>query len=250
MTTIVKIDGEAIDLAEFVRALKLKGKFDALLDQFVRDRLVARAARKAGIQASEAEIQEFANVFRRARGLHRAADTSRFLESQQISLKEFEAFVTDGVYQEKLMQQVSSEEAVQEYFKLNSPRFDAVDLSHIVLDSEPKAREIMAVLADDPESFEEMAREHSIAVTRSRGGMIGTVLRGSLRPDVEAKAFAASAGDLVGPFASSDHKTMEIIRVNSKRPAQLDEPTADEIRRILREQWLQAMMDEHSIDPP
>ena len=250
MTTVVKIDGEAIDLAEFVRVLKLTGKFDPLLDQFVRDRLVARAARKAGIQASEAEIQEFANVFRRARGLHRAADTNRFLDSQQISLEEFEAFITDAVYQEKLMQQVSSEEAVQEYFKLNSPRFDAVELSHIVLDAEPKAREIMAVLADDPESFEEMAREHSIAVTRSRGGMIGTVLRGSLRPDVEAKAFAASAGDLVGPFASTDRKTMEIIRVNARRPAQLDDPTADEVRRILREQWLQATMSEHSIEIP
>ncbi len=250
MTTVVKIDGEAIDVAEFVRILKLTGKFEPLLDQVVRDRLVARVARKAGIQASDAEIQQFATEFRRARGLHRTADTDRYLNSQQISLEEFEAFITDAVYQEKLLQQVSSEEAVQEYFKLNSPRFDALELSHIVLDSEPKAREIMAILSDDPESFEEMAREHSIALTRSRGGVIGTVLRGSLIPDVEAKAFAASDGDLVGPFTSTDRKTMEIIRVDARRPAQLDDATAVEVRRILREQWLLERMSEHSIETP
>jgi parvulin-like peptidyl-prolyl isomerase len=250
MTAVVKIDGEAIDLAEFVRILKLTGKFDPLLDQIVRDRLVARAARNAGIQASDAEIQQFATEFRRARGLHRAADTDRFLNSQQISVEEFETFITDAVYQEKMLQQVSSKEAVQEYFRLNSPRFDALELSHIVLDAEPKAREIMAILADDPESFAEMAREHSIALTRSRGGVIGTVLRGSLRPDVEAKAFAASDGDLVGPFTSTDRKTMEIIRVDARRPAQLDDATVDEVRRILREQWLLARMAEHSIETP
>ena len=46
MTTIVKIDGHAIDLAEFVRILKLTGQFEALLEQFVRDRLSALGARK------------------------------------------------------------------------------------------------------------------------------------------------------------------------------------------------------------
>ena len=40
---------------------------------------------------------------------------------------------------------------------------------------------------------EEMAREHSIAETRERGGLIGKVLRGSLRPDVESKVFNAAA---------------------------------------------------------
>ncbi len=250
MTTVATVDGEAIDLAEFVRVLKLTGKFDALLDQVVRDRLVARAARTAGIQATDAEIEQFANEFRRARGLHRAADTDRFLSSQQISVDEFEAFITDAVYREKMLQQVSNEEAVQEYFRLNSPRFDALELSHIVLDAEPKAKEIMAILVDDPESFEEMAREHSIALTRSRGGVVGTVLRGSLRPDVEAKAFAASDGDLVGPFTATDRKTMEIIRVDARRPAQLDDATANEVRRILREEWLLARMGEHSIETP
>jgi len=99
MTTIVKIDGKAIQLDEFVRTLKLTGQFEALLEQFVRDRLAAMSARKAGIQVSEAEIQERCDQFRRVRGLHRASDTNRYLDAMRVSLEEFEAFITDSLYQ-------------------------------------------------------------------------------------------------------------------------------------------------------
>src|SRR6516165_147750 len=158
MTTVVKIDGKAIDLAEFVRILKLTGQFETLLEQFVRDRLAALGARKAGIQVSEAEIQERADQFRRVRGLHRASDTNKYLDAMRVSLEEFEAFITDSLYTEKMLGKVCDDQAVQGYFKLNSPKFDSIEVSHIVLDSEPKAKEVLAVLRDDPDNFEELAR--------------------------------------------------------------------------------------------
>jgi peptidylprolyl isomerase len=247
MTTIVKIDGEAIDLAELVRVLKLTGQFESLLEQFVRDRLAALGARKAGIQVSEAEIQERADQFRRVRGLHRASDTNKYLAAMHVSVAEFETFIINSLYQEKMMRKVCSEQAVQGYFKLNSPKFDSIEVSHIVLDSEAKAREMIAVLRDDPDTFDEMAREHSIAETREKGGLIGKVLRGSLRSDVEAKVFNAAAGDLLGPFTSPDRTTFEIFRVDAKHPARLDEDTATEVRRLLGEEWLRARAREHVI---
>jgi parvulin-like peptidyl-prolyl isomerase len=247
MTTVVKIDGTAIDLTEFVRVLKLTGQFEALLEQFVRDRLAVLGARQAGIKVSEAEIQERANQFRRVRGLHRASDTNKYLDAMRVTAEEFEAFVTDNLYQEKVMRKVCSEEAVLGYFKLNSPKFDSVEVSHIVVDSEPKAREMIAVLRDDPDTFQDMAREHSIAETREKGGLIGKVLRGSLRSDVEAKVFNAGPGDLLGPFASADRTAFEIFRMNAKHPARLDEDTATEVRRLLGEDWLQARAREHTV---
>src|SRR5882724_6357087 len=247
MATVVKIDGEDIDLAEFVRNLKLTGQFEALLEQFVRDRLAALGARKAGIQVSEAEIQGRADQFRRVRGLHRASDTNKYLDAMRISLDEFEAFLTDSLYQEKMLGKVCGEQAVQGYFKLNSPKFDSIEVSHIVLDSESKAKEMLAVLREDPDRFEEMAREHSTADTRERGGLIGKVLRGSLRSDVEAKVFNAAAGDLLGPFVSGDRTAFEIFRVNAKHPARLDDDTSTEVRRLLREEWFRARAAEHVI---
>jgi peptidylprolyl isomerase len=247
MTPIVRIDDEVIGTQDFVRTLKLTGQFESLVEQLVRDRLAVRAAKKRGVRVSPEEVQDRADQFRRARGLHRATDTNRYLDALGITLDEFEAFITDGLYHEKVMEQVCSAKAVDEYFKLHSPNFDGVEVSHIVLDGEGKAKEMMSILRDDPDSFAEMAREHSIAPTRDQGGVIGKVLRGSLKTDIEAKVFNAAAGELLGPFAAPDRSFYEIFAVTAKTPAVLDEDTAAEIRRLLREEWLAARAQEHVI---
>jgi len=248
MTAIVRIDDEVVDDAEFIRLLKLTGQFESLIEQLVRDKLTVHAARKHAVEVSAEEIQQRADQFRRVRGLHRAADTNQYLDTLGVTLDQFEAFIIDGLYQEKMLDQIANDSAVQEYFSLNSPRFDAIEVSHIVLDSEGKAKEMISYLHDDPDSFAEMAREHSIADTRGAGGVIGKVLRGSLKADIEAKIFNASVGDLLGPFPSIDRSCFEIFAVTDKHPASLDEDVASEIKRLLREEWLMARAQEHIIE--
>lgn len=247
MTAIVRIDDEIIGIEDFVRTLKLTGQFEGLIEQIVRDKLTVRAAKKHGVKVTPDEIQERADNFRRVQGLHRAADMNNYLNALGVSLDEFETFVTDSLYQEKMMAEVCSDKAIEHYFKLNSPKFDSIEVSHMVLDAEGKAKEMISYLRDDPDSFEEMAREHSVADTREQSGRIGKVLRGSLKTDIEAKVFNASEGDLLGPFASAD-KMFEIFKVDAKHPAVLDEDTAVEIRRLLREEWLFARAQEHVIE--
>jgi peptidylprolyl isomerase len=249
MAGIVRIDDEVITTDDFIRTLKLNGQFEGLVEQMVRDRLAARAARQAGLVLAPEQIQERADAFRRALGLHRAADTNHYLDALGVSLDEFEAYITDSLYQEKMLEQVCSEAAVAQYFKLNSPRFDSVEISHVVLDSEGAAREMLSVLQEEPEAFAEMAREHSIDEgTRQQGGVIGKVLRGSLKGDIEARVFNAREGELLGPFASPDGACYEIFCVNAKHPATLDADTAAEVRRLLREEWLMARAQEHVIE--
>jgi peptidylprolyl isomerase len=248
MPGIVRIDDEVITTDDFIRSLKLSGQFEGLVEQLVRDKLTVRAAKLMNLALAPEHIQQRADDFRRALGLHRAADTNHYLDALGISLDEFEAFITDGLYQEKMMEQVCDDQAVQQYFKLNSPRFDSVEISHIVLDTEGKAKEMMSVLQDEPEAFAEMAREHSVAETREQGGLIGKMLRGALKGDIEARVFNASAGELLGPFASNDQSTFEIFCVNARNPAALDPDTTAEIRRLLREQWLMARAQEHVIE--
>jgi parvulin-like peptidyl-prolyl isomerase len=252
MAGIVRIDDEVIDTEDFIRTLKLTGQFEGLVEQLVRDKLTVLAARKAGVVLAPQEVQERADQFRRIQGLHRAADMNHYLDALGVSLDEFEDFVTDGLYHEKMMAQVCSDKAVEGYFKLNSPRFDSVEISHIVLDAEGKAREMMATLAEDPDSFAEMVAEHSVGEARENGGVIGKVLRGSLGADLEARVFNAAAGELLGPFPSADRTLYEIYAVNARHPATLDAETATEVRRLLREEWLAARAQEHIIEacPP
>jgi peptidylprolyl isomerase len=249
MPGIVRIDDDIITTDDFIRTLKLSGQFEGLVEQMVRDRLTARAARQAGLQLQPEQVQERADEFRRVLGLHRAADTNHYLDALGVSLDEFEDYITDSLYQEKMLEQVGSEAAVAQYFKLNSPRFDSVEVSHIVLDTEGAAREMMSVLQEAPEAFAEMAREHSIDDgSRQQGGVIGKVLRGALKGDIEARVFNAREGELLGPFPSPDGAFHEIFCVNAKHPATLDADTATEIRRLLREEWLMARAQEHVIE--
>lgn len=248
MTAIVRIDDEMIGVDEFVRVLKLTGQFEGLVEQLVRDKLTAHAARRQGLTLTPEVVQERADQFRRVHGLHRAADMNHYLDALNITLDEFETFITDSLYQEKMMEQVCTDQAVESYFQLNSPRFDSIEVSHIVVDTEGKAKELVSYLQDDPDAFAEMAREHSIADTREQGGDIGKVLRGSLKGDIEAKVFNAEAGDLLGPFPAPDKSFFEVFLVRAKHPARLDADVAVEIRRLLREEWLMARAQEHVIE--
>ena len=248
MAAIVRIDDEVIDTEYFIRTLKLTGQFEGLIEQLVREKLTVRAAKKLGIPLPPEDVQERADQFRRIQGLHRAADMNHYLDTLGITLDEFEDFIVDGLYHEKMMAQVCNEKAVEQYFKLNSPRFDAVEVSHMVLDTEGKAKEMMSALSDDPDSFADMAREHSMGDEAQHGGLIGRVLRGSLKPDIEARVFNAAAGDLLGPFLSPDSGYFEIFSVNARHPATLDEDTTIEVRRLLREEWLMARAQEHIIE--
>lgn len=250
MTDLIKIDDEVISTEDFVKLLKFTGRFDELLEDIVKDKLTIHAARKQGVEVTPEEIQERADQLRRVRGLHRAVDMNRYLDSTGLTLDDFEQLLTEMLLHEKMSERIGSDEAVEEYFSLNSPKFDCIEVSHIVLDSEGKAREIMAILEDDPESFEEMAREHSISDTREDGGYIGKVLRGALQTEVEAKVFNASEGELLGPFPSDDEAYFEIFTINAKRPAALTEDTAEEVRRLLKDEWIAARAQEHSIQAP
>lgn len=248
MTNLIRINDEIISSDSFVKLLKLSGRFDGLIDDIVQEKLAVHSARKHGVRITPELVQQRSDQLRRVNGLHRAVEMKRYLESMKVTPEEYEVYVTETLCFENMMEQVVTEDKVEQFFRLNSPQFDSIDVSHIVMDSAGKAKEIMAILNDEPERFAELAREHSIADTRGHGGHIGSVLRGALRGDVEAKVFHAQKGEILGPFASPDSTCFEIFMVNEKRPATLDEDTKAEIRRVLKEQWLAAQASEHRLE--
>lgn len=248
MTELIRINDEVVTADGFVKLLKLTGRYDGLIEDVIKDRLAIHAARRQGIEATPDEIQERADQIRRIRGLHRAADTNKWLDRMHISLEEFEQFIIDMLLHEKVMEEVLSDAAVEEYFQLHSPKFEAIEVSHILVDSEGTARELIAILEDEPEMFPELAREHSLADTRDEGGYVGKVMRGMLAPEIEAKVFNAEEGEVLGPFPAPDELHFEIFHVTGRRPAVLDAETGDEVRRLLREEWLGQQAREHALE--
>jgi len=248
MTGIVKIDDDVITTDMFITMLKLSGRFETMLEEVLKEKLTVQAAKRLGIVLEDELIQERADLFRRAHGLQRASETNDYFASIGVTIDEFEQFITDALYQEKMNAKMLEGSAVEDYFQANLPKFDSMVVSHIVMSSEGAAREMLSMLREEDESFADMAREHSEADTRSSGGYIGMVMRGSLSSEVEAKVFSAEEGDLLGPFPTGDGSLYEIFRIDSKRNAQLDDETSSEIRRLLRDEWLARKAREHRIE--
>ena len=248
MAGIVKIDDEVITTELFISMLKLHGRFETLMEEILKDKLTVHAAKRAGITLTDEEIQQRADLFRRAHGLQRASETNEYFAAIGITMDEFEQFIVDSLYQEKMNAKITEGTAVDDYFQAHLPKFDSLVVSHIVMDSEGAARELLSLIMEDGESFAELAREHSKADTRAAGGYIGKVMRGSLQPEVEAKVFNAEEGELLGPFPTGDGTHYELFRIDSKHAARLDDETAGEIRRLLRDEWLARKAREHRIE--
>ncbi len=249
MTTIAKIDDEEISAYDFVKLLKLNDKFDELIEEIMVDKLAVAAAKKQGLTVPVEEVQDRADQIRRVLGLHRAKDTVEYLDGMGVSLDEFENHIVEGIYKEKIEAQVCTQQAIEDYFSLHSPKFDSLEIAHMVLDSEGKAREIMAFVEDDPDSFEDLAREHSLDdETADSGGYVGKVARGTMDPEIEAKLFNADPGDVVGPFTSGDKLIYEIFKVTEKHPAKLDDATAKEVHKLIYDEWLEVRAQEHRLE--
>lgn len=249
MSNIARIDEEYISADDFIRILKFKDRLEDLLEEVLSDKLTVLEARKQGLEVTAEELQERADNLRRVEGLHRAKDMFDYLEAMGMTLDDFELYLTDTLYREKMMERICSPQAVEDYFSLHSPRFDAVEISHILLDSEDKAREIVALLEDDPDSFAELAQEHSLAdESREQGGALGRILRGALFGEAEAKVFNAAVNEALGPFPSADGQLFEIFMVTARHPASLDDSTRAEVKKLLHREWLQAKASEHRIE--
>ena len=250
-TLLAKIDDQEIRVDDLVRYLKLNGKFEQILDDMITDRVMVLSANKAGVSVSTEEIQERFDQIRRVQGLHRAKAAMEFLDNLGLSLDDFETYLSELLMKEKVVEQVTSEAAVEEYFSLNSPEFDSIEVGHIVLASENTARELGALLEDDPDSFHELAKEHSLDLeTRDRGGVIGTVIRGALQNELEAKVFNAEQGAVLGPFPAGDGNGFEIFKVIEKKSAQLDETRKKQVAKKLHDVWLEQRAKDHTIDIP
>ena len=246
---IARIDDEILDADDFVKILRLDNRFNTLIEPILIDKLMVRAAKQSGITVTPAEVQERVDQFRRVEGLHRAQDTFAFLEALGVTLDEFETHMTEILYRERMLAQITRKEAIEEYFRLHSPKFDSIELNHITVDSEGKARELLALLEDEPTLFAELAREHSMDLdSKLKGGYIGKVLRGALPNDVEAKIFNASVGALLGPFASDDELVFEIFQIKAKHTARLDEATTRDVAKMIRNDWLAARAQEHRLE--
>src|SRR5687768_7011255 len=68
MTNLIRINDEIINSDSFVKLLKLSGRFDALIDDIVQEKLAVHAAKKHGIKLTPESVQQRSDQLRRVNG--------------------------------------------------------------------------------------------------------------------------------------------------------------------------------------
>ncbi len=111
---------------------------------------------------------------------------------------------------------------VKEYYEIHKGRFmndETVNASHILIDSEEKANELLARIKNGEISFEQAAMENSNCPSGQNGGDLGDFGRGQMVPEFDSAVFAMEVGEI----SDAPVKTQfgyHLIRLNSKRPAE------------------------------
>ena len=119
---IARIDDEMISAEDFIKILKFDNAFNSLIEKVLISKLTVHAAKKGGISIAAEEVQNRVDQFRRVEGLHRAQDTHQFLEALGVTAEEFEEHMVEMLYREKMLEQIASQAAIEEYFRLHSPK--------------------------------------------------------------------------------------------------------------------------------
>lgn len=121
----------------------------------------------------------------------------------------------------KTMEKVSiKDEEVKEYFEKNKEMFvegEKVGASHILVESEEKANELLSKINSKEVSFEDCARENSTCPSCENGGNLGEFTRGQMVPEFDEACFSMEVGEIKGPVKTQFG--YHLIKLNSKTEA-------------------------------
>ncbi len=124
-----------------------------------------------------------------------------------------------------------SDKEARDYYEKNKEQFvsdESVNASHILVDSEELACELIAKINAGEISFEDAALKHSSCPSKANGGNLGDFGRGQMVPEFDSAVFAME----VGAVSSSPVKTQfgyHLIKLNAKNaPATIPYEEAEE----------------------
>ncbi len=142
-----------------------------------------------------------------------------------------------GAVRNKIRASITDDD-ISEYFTANRESYDVAELYSITVESEDLANELYSQIEEGDGSFLDLALEHSTDQdTYRQGGFNGEVTRSTVRAEVEAAVFSASAGDLIGPIKDDDGYTIYMVR-------SIIQPELDDVKDSIGDQLFENLLEE------
>ncbi len=194
---IARVNGVEITQAQFYEALEREaGAF--ILSQIILDELISQKQVEYNVYVNDDELTEV--LFEIIDQLGGIEGLQMFLQQNQINEDQLIEQVEWNLLISKLTKAevIVTDEEVEAFFNENKAQFavnEQVEASHILVDSQEKADEILALLAD--QSFAALARQYSVDPgSGANGGYLGVFGRGMMVPSFEDKAFSLKPDEI------------------------------------------------------
>ena len=113
-----------------------------------------------------------------------------------------------------------TEAEIKAFFDENPAQFmgqETVSASHILVEDEARANELMAKIQSGEVSFEDCAKECSSCPSGQAGGSLGEFGHGQMVPEFDEACFSMEVGELRGPVKTQFG--YHIIRLDGKKDA-------------------------------
>ena len=230
---------------DILQQVKFSCQIPEIIDQIIKRQIIENAVTEAGIKVEDEELQQAADQFRFMNKLDHAKDTHQWLETNQLSVNDFEKIVEFGVMSGKLMQHLFADK-VEPYFYANQLNYASAVIYEIVLDDPDLAMELFYSIQEKEVTFYEVARQYITDVELQRkGGYLGKVTRQDLRPEVSAAVFAARPPQLLKPVMTA--KGVHLIFVEEIIKPELEAMLRLEILSEFLDEWLTLRQGELTI---
>ena len=111
-----------------------------------------------------------------------------------------------------------TDKEIEDYYNENADKFVSpatVNASHILVDTEELAKEILAKIEKGEMSFEDAAKEYSSCPSKENGGSLGDFGKGQMVPEFDSAVFAMEVGEITKEPVQTQFG-YHLIRLNSK----------------------------------
>jgi putative peptide maturation system protein len=235
---LLRVNNTVMEIDQAVAYIDFIWEGARIADRLVSACLIEEEIERNPITISDQELQAAMDNFRKQRNLYRAEDTYRWMERRGLSHRALERLVKGEAMVGKLRDCIIAN-GVEPYFVAHSADFDTVRVARLFVSDDATARTLCERIRSGEVAFFDEAQRQFLASHQLRppGDLFAKFQRRESPPEFREALFQASAGSVLEPLREENGYVINYVL--SLSPAVLDNATAESIRNLLFEQWLE-----------